>query len=150
MNKKYIFTWSMTTSNMVNEIYCHNPIQNLVHVACMLHAYFRWWHALTLAHVICRFHLYQHACSMHISCNMHGFGTFSMHATCMLHDMHVTCVKQLRIKTGDWEVKKTLSSSVYTYMYSATRQESTFWPLCGFCRFYMWILHVFSFNFVHS
>ena len=28
-----------------------------------------------------------------------------MHATCMLHDMHVTCVKQLRIKAGDCEVK---------------------------------------------
>ena len=31
------------------------------------------------------FHLYLHACSMHVSCNMHGFGTFSMHAACMLH-----------------------------------------------------------------
>ena len=38
--------------------------------------------------------MYLHACSTHVSCNMHGFGTFSMHATCMLHDMHVTCIKQ--------------------------------------------------------
>ena len=74
----------------------------------------------TFAHVICRFHLYLHACSTHVSCNMHGFGTFSMHATCMLHDMHVTCVKQLRIKTGDWEVKNRfphLCTRICTHIY---------------------------------
>ena len=26
-----------------------------------------------------------HACSMHVSCNMHVFGTFSMHVTCLQH-----------------------------------------------------------------
>ena len=44
----------------------------------------------------------QHACYlhvvmlmyMHVSCNMHGIGTFSMNVPCMLHeyDMHVTCM----------------------------------------------------------
>ena len=44
----------------------------------------------------------QHACYlhvamlmyMHVSCNMHGIGTFSMNIPCMLHeyDMHVTCM----------------------------------------------------------
>ena len=103
--------WKFLTVQLLYWMYMYrvciqnNPIRNLVHVTCILHAYFMWWHALTLAHVICRFHLYLHACSTHVSCNMHGFGTFSMHATCMLHDMHVTCIKQLRIKTGDWEVK---------------------------------------------
>jgi hypothetical protein len=67
-------------------------------ILCMQYVKFRWWHALTLAHVMCMFHLYLHACSTHVSCNTHGFGTFSMHATCMLHDTHVTCVQQFRIK----------------------------------------------------
>ena len=44
----------------------------------------------------------QHACClhvvmlmyMHVSCNMHGIGTFSMNVPCMLHeyDMHVTWI----------------------------------------------------------
>ena len=34
------------------------------------------------------------ACMFHVTC-MHGFGTFSMHATCMLHDMRITCVQPL-------------------------------------------------------
>ena len=45
-----------------------------------------------------RFHLYLRACSTHVSCNIHGFGMFSMQATRMLHDMHVICVKQLGLK----------------------------------------------------
>ena len=37
-----------------------------LHVTCMLHQVKPW-------HVMCRLHLYVHVCSMHVSCNMHGF-----------------------------------------------------------------------------
>ena len=51
--------------------------------------------ALILVHVTCRFHLYLHACSMHVSCNMHGIGTIP----CMLHVcyIHATCMQESSI-----------------------------------------------------
>ena len=35
---------------------------------------------------------------MHVSCNMHGIGTFFMHAPCMLHDYNMNITFMLYAK----------------------------------------------------
>ena len=54
------------------------PTGNNVHVTCMFHANFINLHAQQNMHVIMLMY-------KHVSCNMQGFRTFSMHVTCMLH-----------------------------------------------------------------
>ena len=56
----------------------HIPTGNNVHVTCMFHANFINLHAQQNMHVIMLMY-------KHVSCNMQGFRTFSMHVTCMLH-----------------------------------------------------------------
>ena len=60
--------------------------------------------------------LYLHACSMHVSCKMHGFGTFSMCAACMLHacNMHATIQYQTLLSQ---------SAQALNYMYTYVRGE---------------------------
>ena len=36
---------------------------------------------------------------MHVSCNMHGFGTFSMHVTCILHEYNMHALLMLHMHT---------------------------------------------------
>ena len=55
-------------------LYCRYPARNAVHVACMFHAIIIDLHALHDMHVMVLMY-------MHVSCNMHGFGMFSMHIT---------------------------------------------------------------------
>ena len=50
-----------------------SPARNAVYVACMFHAIIDL-HALHDMHVMMLMY-------MHVSCNMHGFRTFSMHVT---------------------------------------------------------------------
>ena len=49
------------------------PAQNIAHVPCMLHATYIY---LLNMHVVVLTYL-------HVSCNMHGFQTLSLHAACM-------------------------------------------------------------------
>ena len=55
------------------------PTRNTLHVTFMYHAIIIDLHALHNMHVVMLMY-------MNVSCNMHGFGTFSMHVTCMQHD----------------------------------------------------------------
>ena len=50
------------------------PARNAAHVACIFHAIIIDLHALHDMHVMMLMY-------MHVSCNMHGFRTFSMHVT---------------------------------------------------------------------
>ena len=58
------------------------PIRNVVHVTCMLHAFRMRMHAYSLQLFACHYSSL-HACCMHVSCNMHGVGMFSVIASCM-------------------------------------------------------------------
>ena len=58
-----------TQKNSYIHIHC---TQNIVYVTCMLHAKRRRKHVSCYMHVVIRLH-------MHVSCNMQGFGTLSMH-----------------------------------------------------------------------
>ena len=78
-------------------------------------------HKPCMVHVMCRLHLYPHAYSMHISCNMHGFGMFSMHVACMLHEnyMYATCIWNFDVKNYcSLKVLKLCMNYSHRYMYT--------------------------------
>ena len=56
---------------------------------------------------MCSLHLcLWYACSVHVSRNMHGFGTLSVRAVCMLHKnyMHTICIWQFTMKCSSFEL----------------------------------------------
>ena len=70
-------------------IHINSMVTTLLEMLCMYHACYMH---RTRGNMHVAVHMLEtcsnsliHACSMHVSCNMHVFGTFSMHVTCLQH-----------------------------------------------------------------